>query len=447
MRFFRVSLSISLCLVAVHAMNRTAVAQSTSVCDVEHIQSLFGSRPLAIEPIRQRLNACQDHESSDYRIPLFQGILAREEGHPHEAMELLEAAHRAAPQEIVPMLELATTEEWNGNANQAGALYQQVLVKAPDSHAALLGLARVARLQYRLDKARTVYSQLLQKNPNDIDALNGMAWVAMANKRFGQAHDGFSQVLAADPNNLEAKQGVEQIQTAWRYQLDLSAGDVHTNTDNAATGSFDLLAYLNARNAIEIGNFYNSSELQVVQIAQPTQLATDNVRLGYFYRVPRGVSASLVYDYRHHRGQADEHWLTTNAGSYLTKKLQWTAGVRGAFGAPQWNNVLVQAGLIQDLPSHWQVSATGYFDVEKVKRSSPFPLHNTAAFSVDINRQGPGNLFLNVGTGYNPDVSNVDVHTRVALPVTRHSALLASASYLSVSHQTQANIGWRFYWK
>ena len=75
------------------------------------------------------------------------------------------------------------------------------------------------------------------------------------------------------------------------------------------------------------------------------------------------------------------------------------------------------------------------------------PVHLTVVVGIDVNRQGPGNSFLNFGAGYSPEISNVDVHARLVLPTSSRGALLFSIEHVSVNHELLANIGWRFYWQ
>ncbi|MDE1162233.1 MAG: hypothetical protein PW792_09860 [Acidobacteriaceae bacterium] len=433
-------------LSAILAVGITIPAAAQTPCHLEEAQQLYAQPSWSYSAIETLLANCRDLAATDYRIPLLQGVILRDQGHLDEAIVLLESAHSIAPELAAPTLELAVTEERKGRPQAARSLYKQVLTHDEHSRPALLGLARADRAEYRFSEARGIYQKFLQQSPADADALNGMAWIALSNRRTASARTGFHAALAAQPDNLEAKAGLKHLDQSWRYQLDLVGGAVHSSSGTAGLGGVDVQMYLNALNTIEVGNTYNSSELPVTLITQTTQLPTDNVRLGYFYRVPDGVNASLTYDYRHHLNLPDEHWLAANVGNYIGKGVQWFAGARGAFGAPQWNNLLLQGGLIAPLGHSWQLVGTGYFDEAKISHGPQNQFSNSAAFVADLNRQGPGRLFLNIGTGYNPTVSAFDIHARATVPLTRHTALLGMVDHVTTSSLTQATVGLRFNW-
>jgi len=425
-----------------------ATAQSPA-CNLDRLQELFAERARPEAAIKETLQVCHQTGNRDYRIPLFEGVMARDHGNLREAASLLKQSHELAPQEAVPALELALTEEWMARPHEARELYQQVLQSDPTSRAANLGLARVARSQYRFAEASSIYQKLLQNDPGDRDALEGVAWIALAEKRFGAARSGFSNALATKEDDPEARAGLKQIENAWRYQLDLNGGSTHTTAGTAGTGSGDLQINLNALHTIDFGNTYNSSELPIVQFTEPTQLPTEDVHVGYFYRVPAGFNASLVYDFRDHAGYPNEHWMTAGAGGSMGRGFQWIAEARGAFGATEWDNLLLVGGVVVPAGERWQVGLAGYFDRANFGRSAQAPngYPNSSAFTVDINRQGPGRLFLNVGGGYSPALSNADVHARAVLPLHRGFALLGSVDHVSINNETQVNFGMRFYWR
>lgn len=436
------------CTVSFWALNASA-AYCSPACQLDRAQTLFGQTPRPDATITALLDACANAGDQDYRIPLLQGVIARTQGRLDEAAALLEDAHRQAPQEKSPILELALTQEWRGQTHAARTLYAKVLARDPHSRAALLGLARVARAQYHFAEAKGYYDQLLQINPQDVDARNGLAWIALANKQFGPAHSGFSGVLALQPGNVEAQTGLNDLGKVWRYQLDLIGGATHTDVGSAGMGGADLQIATDAFNTFEVGDVFNSSQLPVTQLTQQTTLPTDDVRLGYYYRVPQGGNFSLAYDYRMHAGLPSEHWITASTGSYFGNGFQWVAGARTAFGAPEWNNLLLWAGATTQLSPLWQAEITGYFDSADYANAEHnfFNGGNTYAFVVDLNRQGPGNSFFNVGIGYSPDISNLDLHARFILPVTPRNDLLFAIEHVSINHEYQASLGWRFSWQ
>ncbi|HTB38479.1 MAG TPA: tetratricopeptide repeat protein, partial [Reyranella sp.] len=194
-------------------------ASAQPVCDVEQAQQLFGQQPRPTAEVEQRLAACQAAGSTDYRVYMFLGVMAREAGDRGRAITFLEKAHEMAAQEPNPALELGFTLEAE-HAGEAREVYEQILARDPASRPALLGLARVARSQNRLAEARGLYEKLLAVNPKDPEALNGMAWLALANRNREEARAGFEQVLTIEPNNEEAKVGLSKAPDVYRYLLD-----------------------------------------------------------------------------------------------------------------------------------------------------------------------------------------------------------------------------------
>ena len=184
-------------------------AHGQTGCDIDEAQRLFGQQPRPVETVERLLVDCQKAGSTDYRVYMFLGVMARDAGHRERAIEFLKTAHEMAPAEPNPALELAFTLE-AGHAAEAGDLYGEILKRDPRSRPAMLGLARVARSRNRLDDARALYQRLLEANPKDPEALNGMAWLALASRNREQARDGFEYVLTLDPGNEEAKVGLSK---------------------------------------------------------------------------------------------------------------------------------------------------------------------------------------------------------------------------------------------
>jgi tetratricopeptide (TPR) repeat protein len=425
------------------------IAQADITCSTDQVQQLFAQRPRADGPVTDLLAACVQANALDRQVLTMLGVIAREQGRLDQAANFFGKAHELAPHDTAAMLELAVTQEWRHDPQSARSLYQDVLSANPASRPALLGLARVARAQYRLVEARTIYARLLESDSQDIEARNGMAWVALADKRLDEARDGFQGVLASDPQNAEARDGLSGIAHSWPYQLDVNGGLTHTPAGKAWSGSASLHVDLDATSTLEVGAYHYSNELPTVQLTEQTPLPSNDIRLGYYVRVPDSYNWSLIYDYRGHDNLPTEHWLEARVGDYFADRLQWFASVRQSFGAPEWDNRLVQAGLVVPLAGTWEIVPTAYFQQAKIQLTPTLFAgeRNLFAYGLDLNRQGPGNSFFNVGAGYSPDISNVDLHTRWVLPTGPQASLLVSIEHVSVNREYQASIGWRFYWR
>jgi tetratricopeptide (TPR) repeat protein len=427
----------------------TAEAEGAPLCQLDEAQALFDKPSPDHAAIRHLLQACVDTGSTDYRAYMLLGVTARDQHDLDDAAKFLERAHDLAPKEASPALELAVTDEWRNEPDAARALYEGVLSADPTSRPALLGLARVDRSQYRFDQASEIYNALLRANPKDVDARNGLAAIALANRELDTARAGFQSVLKDAPGNAEAQAGLAGVDNTWRYQLDLTGGAIHSNTGTAGSGGADLLLYVNATDAVELGALFNSDELPSPQLTEQTLLPSDDFRVGFYRNVPSDYHWSVTYDYRSHDGLPSEHWLQANVGSYFADGLQWFLNARESFGDVRWNNQLIQAGLDIPLTGPWDVAVSGYF-AHSQNSSLMFPTggrRENYAVNADIERQGPGNSFFLVGAGYSPDIDNTDVHARLVLPVTDRTAFLFSIEHVSINDETQATVGWRFFFQ
>ncbi len=421
-----------------------SAANAAPACQLDKVQMLFERPSHDQAAITQLLQVCVDAGSTDYRAYMFLGVIARERHQMDDAAALLEKAHALAPQESAPTLELALTREWRHEPDAARALYQRVLAGDHVSRPALLGVARVDRSQYHFEAAGRIYRALLQVNPQDVDARDGLASVALANRQFDVARDGYRAVLKDAPDNSEAQAGLVAVDSSWRYQLDMSAGAISSNMGTAGTGSIDLLAYLDATDALELGFLHNTEELLSAQLSEQTLLPSDDLRVGYYRTVPLDYHWSLTYDFRHHDGLPSEHWVQANVGRYFAGGLQWFVGARESFGAARWNTQLVQAGLMVPVTGTWDFVGTGYFArYPKIGLSGGY--RENYALNVDVERQGPGNSFFSAGAGYSPDIDNTDVHARIVLPVADRSAVLFSIEHISINNEFQVTGGLRFF--
>ena len=426
-----------------------SAAEGAPVCQLDEAQTLFDKPSRDDDAIRHLLQACIDAGSTDYRVYMLLGVTARDQSDLDDAAKFLEKAHDLAPRESAPALELAVTDEWRNEPNAARALYQGVLAADPASRPALLGLARVDRSQYRFEEAVEIYNALLRANPKDVDARNGLASIALANRELDTARGEFQSVLKDAPGNAEAQAGLAGVDNTWRYQLDLTGGATNANTGTAGSGGADLLMYVNATDAVELGALFNSDELPSPQLAEQTLLPSDDFRVGFYRNVPSDYHWSVAYDYRNHDGLPSEHWLQANVGSYFGDGLQWFLNARESFGDVRWNNQLIQAGLDIPITASWDVAVSGYY--AHLQNNSltflPGGYSESYAVNADIERQGPGNSFFLVGAGYSPDIDNTDVHARLVVPATDRTAILFSIEHVSINNETQATVGWRFFFQ
>ena len=410
-------------------------------CDIEQAQRLFGQQPRPTAEVERLLSACEAVGSTDYRVQMFLGVMARDAGDRERAINHLQKAHEMAPQEPNPALELGFTLE-AGHPREARKVYEQILARDPASRPALLGLARVARSQNRLDEAHGLYERLLAVNPKDPEALNGMAWLALADRNREQGRAGFEHVLTIEPDNNEAKIGLSKAPDVYRYLLDASSMLVSTTQGNSAGFGARGMAGVTAFDTLELGWQHFTNELQTVSFIGFATLPSDDITVGYHRLVPLSYAFSLVYDYRGHTSLPTEHWIDGSVAFYLTDWLRWFGGYRQAFGGLQYDGRLIRSGFSATFAPSWEATATVYNSAQAVFNN----YQNLWTWVFEITHYGPRNLLLVGGVGYSPLIDNIDLHARAILPVTDRVAVQLIAAHNSINADMRVTAGLRFTW-
>ena len=438
MRQMRVS---SLLLAACAACLVSIGVRAQPACDVDQAQRLFGQQPRPTAEVERLLAVCEAAGSTDYRVYMFLGVMARDAGDREQAISYLRKAHDMASQEPNPALELGFTLEAH-HPPEARKVYEQILARDPASRPALLGLARVARSQNRLAEARGLYAKLLAVNPKDPEALNGMAWLALANRNREEARAGFDQVLTIEPNNEEAKIGLSLAPDVYRYLLDANGMMVSTTQGTSWGFGARGTAGVTAFDTLELGWQHFTNELQTVSFIGLATLPSDDITVGYQRLMPLSYAFSVVYDYRGHASLPTEHWIDGSVAFYLTDWLRWFGGYRQAFGAPQYNGRLIRSGLSATFAPSWEATATVWNSAQAVFNN--YQDLWTGVF--EITHYGPRNLLVVAGVGYSPLIDNVDLHARAILPVTDRIAVQLIAAHNSINADMRVTAGFRFTW-
>jgi tetratricopeptide (TPR) repeat protein len=433
---------VSSLLVAACAAGLLSIgAHAQPACDIDEAQRLFGQQPRPVETVERLLVDCQKAGSTDYRVYMFLGVMARDAGNRERAIEFLKKAHQMAPAEPNPALELAFTLE-AGHAAEAGDLYEEILKRDPRSRPAMLGLARVARSQNRLDDARALYQRLLEANPKDPEALNGMAWLALASRYREQARAGFDYVLTLDPGNEEAKVGLSKAPDVYRYLFDANGAMVSTAQGTSWGFGARGMAGITAFDTLELGWQHFTNELQTVSAIGLATLPSDDITVGYHRLMPLSYAFSLVYDYRGHAALPTEHWIDGSVTFYLADWVRWFGGYRQAFGASQYNGRLIRSGLSATVAPTWDVTATVYNSAQAVFNN----YQDLWTWVFEVTHYGPRNMLLVAGVGYSPLIDNVDLHARAILPVTDRIALQLIAAHNSINADMRVTAGLRLTW-
>jgi tetratricopeptide (TPR) repeat protein len=418
-----------------------AIAVAGQNCEIDEAQRLFDHQPRQTAGVERLLAACQAAGSTDYRVYMLLGVMARDAGDREQAIAYLRKSHEMASQEPNPALELAFTLEAQ-HPGEARKLYEQILAREPASRPAMLGLARVARRQNRLHEARSLYQRLLAVNPKDPEALNGMAWLALAGRSREEARAGFEHVLAIEPNNEEAKIGLSKAPDVYRYLLDASGTMVSTSQGTSWGFGARGTAGVTPFDTLELGWHHFTNELQTVSATGFATLPSDDITLGYHRLVPLSYGVSLVYDYRDHTSLPTEHWIDGGIDVYVTDWLRWFGGYRQAFGAFQYNGRVIRTGLSATVAPSWEVTATVYDSAQAAFND----YQNLWTPVVDVTWYGPHNFLVVAGAGYSPLIDNLDLHARAVVPVTDRTAAQLIVAHNSVNADTRVTAGLLLTW-
>lgn len=414
----------------------SSVVRAQGRCEIDVAQRLFGQHPPPTTEVGRLLTVCEAEGSTDYRVFMLKGVIARDDGNRQEAIEELRKAHEMAPKELNPALELAYTLEM-ASPKGAQKVYEEVLARDPTSRPALLGLARIARARSHLGVAYAIYEQLLAVDPHDPGALNGMAWLALARGDESKGRSGFEHVLELDPSNEEAKIGLSKSQGVYRYLFETSGIMFSTNQGTSWGSQVRGTARVSPADTLELGWRHYSNELPTVSQIGLSALPSDDITVGYHRLEPFRYGVSLVYDYRGHDDQPTEHWIDGSATFYLTDRLQWSAAYRKTFGDARYRGRLLRTGLSADVTPSWQLSATVYNSQQVVFQNG----RDLWSGLMEVSHTGPRNLLFNVGVGATPKVANFHVHARTAIPVKKRIAVQLIANHDSQNAATSVTVG------
>jgi Tfp pilus assembly protein PilF len=418
-----------------------APVQAQPACQIDEAQRLFGQQPRPVATIAPMLEACAAAGSTDYRVYMFQGVMARDAGDRERAIERLQKAHATDPKAINPALELAFTLELK-HGPEARRVYDEVLQREPNNRPALLCLARIARGQNRLDEARGIYQRLLGANPTDVDALNGMAWLALAERKREPGRSGFEQVLTLEPGNEEARIGLGMVEGVYRYTFDALGGLVTTGNGNSWGFGGRGQAGISAFDSLELGWMHFTNELQTLSAIGVSVLPSDDITVGYSRLVPLSYAVSLTYDFRGHHSLPTEHWIDGGVAVYITDWLRWFGGYRQAFGGFQYDGRLIRTGLSASLSDSFEVTGS-FFDAAQAVFNN---YQQILSWVFDVTYHGPRNTLVVAGVGYSPLIDNVDLHARAILPLTDRVAAQLIVGHNSINYDTRATVGLRFTW-
>lgn len=416
----------------------SALAAQPPTCAIDDAQRLMGQQPRQDAQVESLLDQCRAAGSTDYRVDMLAGVLARDDGRLSDAADLLARSHERAPAELSPLLELAVTYEFQQQPAKARTLYLQALDMDPSSRAARLGLARVARQQYRPQDAESIYRELLVGDPADREAQTGMAMAALQDHRYDEARERLAPLQTAHPEDPEVRAGLAALAQGWRHRLDLAVGreDVAQGESNRFVAKWE--AAPNARDMFSARYERNDQELVTLDPIDRAVLPLDSVRIGWLRRVPGQHFWEVAYEYRRHDVIADTQRFELNVGHRLGGGVQGFAGVRQEF-ASRLDDRLWHAGVSVPVSNYTYATVTAYY-------AQPGIGDDTMAYVVDVTYERD-RLQLTGGVGYGADPDNVIAHILGVWPLPRHQAITFGFEHRSLGGETDAIVGWRMEWQ
>ncbi|MEQ8769475.1 MAG: sulfotransferase [Phycisphaerales bacterium] len=140
------------------------------------------------------------------RANLVLGIILREMGDFPTAVEHLQKAAAAAPEDVEIQFNLANTLHSNPRRlEEAKPIYEKCVELAPDSVPAHAALAKLYEELSELDEARRVATRALELSPDHPASLLVVALVDMRQDKLEEARAGFERLILAEGGALVSK--------------------------------------------------------------------------------------------------------------------------------------------------------------------------------------------------------------------------------------------------
>ena len=126
----------------------------------------------------------------------------RRKGDINLAADTFRKSSQAAPNSTLPLMQLGLILETIGPADQAKAVYEQILKLDPNNAIALNNLAyRKAEEGQDLDAALTMAQHARQIQPNATAMADTLGWIYIKKNMSGEAERIFKDLVDKDPNN------------------------------------------------------------------------------------------------------------------------------------------------------------------------------------------------------------------------------------------------------
>ncbi|MCU1335133.1 MAG: Tetratricopeptide 2 repeat protein [Bryobacterales bacterium] len=130
------------------------------------------------------------------------GETYRRKGDINQAADAFRKSSQAAPNSTLPLLQLGLILETIGPADQAKAVYEQILKLDPNQAIALNNLAmRKAEEGQDLDSALTMAQKARQIQPNSTNMADTLGWIYIKKNLSGEAERIFKDLVVKEPAN------------------------------------------------------------------------------------------------------------------------------------------------------------------------------------------------------------------------------------------------------
>ncbi|MEO6848926.1 MAG: tetratricopeptide repeat protein [Chthoniobacterales bacterium] len=145
----------------------------------------------------------------NYLAMLRSGWLSYEAKQYKKSIQYYDAAARAMPTSVTPLLGLATSYRADGDTASTEKTYEQVLMRDPGNYTAALALGSYWYLKNDFYKAAQYYALVQKQYPEDTTSLSGLGWSLIYLNKKRDAQPLFQRLLILSPTYLQAKQGYD----------------------------------------------------------------------------------------------------------------------------------------------------------------------------------------------------------------------------------------------
>lgn len=285
---------------------------------------------------------------------LSRGIQARERKQLDSAIDWFSKGLQRYSHHSDLRTELAMTQAWVGDFEDALRSFRRVLQEEPSHKGAYLGQARVLLWAGKRAEAKERYTRYLQGAPQSLEAMRGLAGVHLANLQLQDARRLYLRVLAARPHDSESLEGLERLQSIHLVRIEVQGGQFQfADTPRRLTGRIQASYRIEPEWTLYAGHGVRGFTLNRLTDDASSTTPSTMTEVG----VQRGGSGVWNFDLGYQlQSQVQEvkHGANLRVGAKLGDQLSLLGGFRPALGARGNWDFLVDVGIQWlALPSVW----------------------------------------------------------------------------------------------